>query len=49
MKENRQGTLRGIFQRRHTDGQLIIREKSHQNHEMSPYTCQNGYYSKENK
>ena len=44
-----------FFQRRHTDDQQMLNIIHHQgnaneNHnEISPYTCQNGYYQKDNK
>ena len=53
------GPEQTFFQRRHTDGQQAHKKmfnitnhhgNENQNHdEISPLTCQNGYYQKDNK
>ena len=52
------GSEQTFFQRRHTDGQQVYEKvlnitnhegNENQNHEISPHTCQNGYYENDNK
>ena len=52
-------TKQPFSQRRHTDGQQAhkkmlnaanhLRQENQNNNEISPHTCENGYYHKDNK